>query len=430
MDQLKDKQRLNIAVIGGGIAGLASAYFLARRHDVVLYEAGSYLGGHTNTVDVTLEDKSFAVDTGFLVFNEATYPNLIALFDELGVDSYGTDMSFGVSLEQGAFEWAGTNLDTLFAQRRNTWSPAFLGMLRDIMRFNRTARQSLEACLQQPQTLRQLLAAGGYGFMFRDAYLLPMAAAIWSSTPAAILEFPASTFLRFCLNHGLLQISGRPQWRTVLGGARSYVRKIAAQLPQVRLRTQVRQVQRQGDQFHVRTDNVEAYYDAVVFATHAPQTLQLLTDATPAEQRLLSAVRYQSNVAYLHTDGTLMPRRRKVWSAWNYLGGAAVDGNRPVCVSYWLNQLQALPCETDVMVTLNPFETPRQQHVMARYQYEHPVFDQAAIDAQQQLATIQGQRGLWFAGAWTGYGFHEDGLKSALRVAAAFGVAPAWAQLA
>ncbi len=424
-----EKQRQKIAVIGAGIAGLASAYFLARQHEVVLFEAGTYLGGHTNTVDVTLEDKSFAVDTGFLVFNEATYPNLIALFDELGVASYGTTMSFGVSLEQGAFEWAGTNLDSVFAQRRHAFSPAFLGMLKDLLHFNRTAQANLAASLRQPITLGQLLAASGYGAMFRDAYLLPMAAAIWSSAPADILGFPASTFLRFCLNHGLLQISQRPQWRTVLGGARSYVRKIAATLPQVRLNAKVERVVKLGAQLNVQTEAIEEKFDAVVFATHAPQTLQMLSDANAEERRLLSSVRYQHNVAYLHTDAALMPRRRKVWSAWNYLGGAAVDGSRPVCVSYWLNQLQALPCQTDVMVTLNPFAPPRPEQVLARFDYEHPVFDQAAVEAQQQLQAIQGRRGLWFAGAWTGYGFHEDGLKSALRVAKAFDLAPSWAQV-
>ncbi|WP_183379659.1 MULTISPECIES: NAD(P)/FAD-dependent oxidoreductase [unclassified Herbaspirillum] len=426
-----DERRQKIAVIGAGISGLASAYFLERRHEVVLFEAGHYLGGHTNTVDLTLEGKSFAVDTGFLVFNEKTYPNLIALLDELEVASYATDMSFGVSLDAGKFEWAGTSLDTVFAQRKRAFSPAFLGMLRDILRFNRSAEANLAAARARPVTLKKLITSGNYGNLFRDAYLLPMAAAIWSSSPADILEFPASTFLRFCLNHGLLQVNGRPQWRTVLGGARSYVRKIAAQLSQVRLKTPVREVRQESGRFIVRTDADEQFFDAVVFATHAPQTLNILTDATPAERILLCAARYQPNVAYLHTDPSLMPRRRKVWSAWNYIGGSDVaeDGSRPVCVSYWLNQLQALPCKTDVMVTLNPFSAPDPAHVLARFEYEHPVFDEVAVAAQQSLASIQGRRGVWFAGAWTGYGFHEDGLKSALRVAADFGVAPTWAKV-
>ena len=247
------EQGQKIAVIGAGISGLASAYFLARRNEVVLYEAGAYLGGHANTVDLTLDGHSFAVDTGFLVFNEATYPNFMALLAELGVASYSTDMSFGVSLSQGQFEWAGTNLDTVFAQRRHTLSPAFLGMLRDILRFNRAAQDNLAASLTQAMTLEQLLAAGRYGALFRDAYLLPMAAAIWSSKPADILTFPASTFLRFCLNHGLLQVNGRPSWRTVLGGARSYVQQLAEHLPEVRLNTAVNQVFREGGQFVVRS---------------------------------------------------------------------------------------------------------------------------------------------------------------------------------
>jgi predicted NAD/FAD-binding protein len=422
--------RQKIAVIGAGISGLASAYFLAREHDVVVYEAGSYIGGHSNTVDVTLEGLTFPVDTGFLVFNEATYPNLIALLDELGVDSYATDMSFGVSLDDGGFEWAGTSLDTVFAQRRQLLSPTFLGMLRDILRFNRAAEINLAASLDAPVTLEQLLVAGGYGAMFRDAYLLPMAAAIWSSAPADILQFPASTFLRFCINHGLLQVNDRPQWRTVKGGAREYVKRIVATLPTVRLNTTVLSVLRSDDAVTVRTDSGYEQFDSVVFGTHAPDTLSILTDADAEERGLLSAVRYQANTAYLHTDLALMPQRRKVWSSWNYLGAyASQDGARPVCVSYWLNQLQALPCKSAVMVTLNPFSPPAADKTIARFDYDHPVFDQAAIAAQTALAPIQGKRRTWFAGAWTGYGFHEDGLKSALRVIAEFGLAPAWAKV-
>jgi len=422
--------RQKIAVIGAGISGLASAYFLAREHDVVVYEAGSYIGGHSNTVDVTLEGLSFPVDTGFLVFNEATYPNLIALLDELGVDSYTTDMSFGVSLDDGGFEWAGTSLDTVFAQRRRLLSPAFLGMLRDILRFNRAAEINLAASLDAPLTLEQLLVAGNYGAMFRDAYLLPMAAAIWSSAPTDILQFPASTFLRFCINHGLLQVNDRPQWRTVKGGAREYVKRIVATLPTVRLNTRVLTVLRSDDAVTVRTDSGYEQFDGVVFGTHAPDTLRMLTDADAEEHGLLSAVRYQANTAYLHTDLSLMPRRRKVWSSWNYLGAnASQDGARPVCVSYWLNQLQALPCKSAVMVTLNPFSPPAAAKTIARFDYDHPVFDQAAIAAQTALASIQGKRRTWFAGAWTGYGFHEDGLKSALRVVADFGLAPSWAKV-
>ncbi|MBG6222078.1 MULTISPECIES: FAD-dependent oxidoreductase [unclassified Janthinobacterium] len=419
--------RKRIAIIGSGISGLASAYFLNRKHDVVLFEAADYLGGHTNTVDVTLEGRCHGVDTGFLVFNEHTYPNLVLLFEELGVDSIASDMSFGVSVDGGTLEWAGTSLDSVFAQRTNAGSPSFLRMLWDILHFNRNAERFLQSAIQTALTLGQLLQQESYGARFRDAYLLPMAAAIWSSSPRDILQFPAATFLRFCLNHGLLQVNGRPQWRTVAGGARNYVDKIAATLPDVRLNTPVLGVRRSAGSMQVCSSSADAEpFDAVVFATHAPTTLAMLQDASQTERAILGGVRYQPNTAYLHTDANLMPRRRKVWSAWNYLAGAQADGQRPVCVSYWLNQLQALPFETPVIVTLNPHTLPAENTLLAKFNYAHPVMDLATVRAQQQLAQIQGKDGAWFAGAWTGYGFHEDGLKSALRIAAAFDTAPTW----
>ena len=422
--------RKRIAIIGSGISGLASAYFLNRKHDVVLFEAGGYLGGHTNTVDVTLEGRCHGVDTGFLVYNERTYPNLVALFDELGVDSIASDMSFGVSMDGGALEWAGSSLDTVFAQRLNAGSPSFLRMLWDILHFNRNAERFLQWSKQTALTLGQLLQQEGYGARFRDAYLLPMAAAIWSSSPSDIVQFPAATFLRFCLNHGLLQVNDRPQWRTVAGGARHYVQKIAATLPDIRLNTPVHSVRRSAGRMQVWSNGAGAdEFDAVVFATHAPTTLAMLHDASQTERAILGGVRYQPNTAYLHTDANLMPRRRKVWSAWNYLAGAQSDGQRPVCVSYWLNQLQALPFETPVIVTLNPHTLPADSKLLAKFDYAHPVMDLATVRAQQQLAQIQGKGGVWFAGAWTGYGFHEDGLKSALRIAAAFDTAPLWSVL-
>jgi len=417
-----------IAVIGAGISGLASAYFLNRQHNVVLYEAGNYLGGHSNTVDVTLDGVTHGVDTGFLVYNELTYPNLIALFEELEVASTATDMSFGVSMGPGGLEWAGTNLDTVFAQRANLFKPSFLRMVHDILHFNGNATRFLAQAEQQPLTLGQLLQQQAYGATFRDAYLLPMAAAIWSSSPSDILQFPATTFLRFCLNHALLQVNNRPQWRTVKGGSRNYVRKIAATLPDCRINSPVLQVGRSGAGLRVTTAAGSEQFDAVVFATHAPTTLALLDHSIPAPA-LLTCVRYQPNVAYLHTDLALMPQHRKVWSAWNYLSAPAQNGERPVCVSYWLNQLQELPFKTPVMVTLNPQTPPDAGSTLARFEYEHPIMDQAAIDAQSQLHEVQGQDGIWYAGAWTGYGFHEDGLKSALRVVRDFGVAPAWTTL-
>ena len=426
-------QRKRIAVIGSGIAGLASAYFLHNTHDVVLFEANDYLGGHTNTVDIQLEGKAVAVDTGFLVFNERTYPNLIALLKELGVGSYATDMSFGVSLDDGKLEWAGTNLDSVFAQRSNLFSPTFIRMLRDILKFNAAAQQNLDRCLISKISLGELLLQDKYSTAFRNNYLLPMAAAIWSSKPDDILDFPASTFLQFCMNHALLQVNDRPKWRTVKGGGREYVRKIAACLADIRLNTPVLSVLRTEAGVLVETNNGSETFDSVIFATHAPDTLRILKDANETENAVLSAVRYQANSAVLHTDEAQLPRRKKVWSAWNYIGGPnaniAINDMRPVCVSYLLNQLQELPIKQAVIVTLNPFTPPAPHTVLAQFEYDHPVFDADAIRAQELLPTIQGKNKIWLAGAWTGYGFHEDGLKSALRVVADFNALPSWASV-
>lgn len=418
-----------VAVIGAGISGLATAYFLSRSHQVTVFEAGSYAGGHTNTVDISLEGKTCPVDTGFLVFNDRTYPNLIALFRELGVSSHPSDMSFSVSVENGRFEWAGTNLSTLFAQRSNLLSPRFLCMVFDILRFNRNAESYLAQAQARSLSLNDILQDNAFGDAFRDDYLLPMAGCIWSCPPQEILSFPAATFLQFCLNHGLLQVSNRPQWKTVQGGGREYVKRIVATLNDLRLNTPVVQVRRQADGVVVTTANGVEHFDAVVLATHAPTSLNLLADANENEQACLAAVTYQPNTAVLHTDTNLLPRRKSVWSAWNYLASERVAGARPVCVSYLINQLQPLPFSTPVVVTLNPVQPVRPDAILQQFSYEHPVFDHSAINAQAALSRLQGTNRTWFAGAWTGYGFHEDGLKSALRVARAFGVAPAWMQL-
>jgi uncharacterized protein len=418
-----------VAVVGAGISGLATAYLLSRHHQVTLFEAGSYLGGHTNTVDVTLDGRTHPVDTGFLVFNDHTYPNLIALFNELDVQAHPSEMTFSVSLDAGRLEWAGTNLNTVFAQRRNLFSPTFIGMLRDIVRFNGSAERNLDVATQTGASMGELLLAGGYGGAFQQHYLLPMAAAIWSSATADILRFPATTFLRFCLNHALLQITRRPQWKTVVGGGREYVRRIASRLDDVRISSPVRGVRRDLDGVDVLTDRGAQRFDALVMATHAPDTLRLLDDASEAERSVLRAVRYQPNVAVLHTDTRLLPRRRRVWSAWNYVGGPGRDAARPVCVSYLVNQLQPLPFVTPLVVTLNPVIEPAPGTELRRFVYDHPLFDLAAIDAQRRLPMLQGRQRTWFAGAWTGYGFHEDGLKSALRVAADFSSLPQWAKL-
>ncbi len=411
-----------IAVVGGGVSGLSAAWLLSEKYSVTLFEAGSYVGGHTNTVDAEVDGICYPVDTGFLVHNDLTYPNLVQLFRHLNIPVHASDMTFSVSLAQPDLEWAGTSLGTVFAQRRNLMRPAFLGMLRDILRFNRHAARYLARCGPYA-LLGDLLDDEGYGQAMRDWYLLPMAGAIWSTPPSMVLQQPARTFLSFCLNHRLLQVAGRPQWKTVKGGARQYVNAMLPRIADVRVSSAVHTVKRLADGVEVRSAGHVDRYDAVVLACHAPTSLAML-DASEDERDVLSRVRYQPNVAVLHTDTALLPRRRAVWSAWNYLAGPTADA--PMSVSYLLNHLQPLPFKQPVIVTLNPQREPAASSVLGRFDYEHPVLDADTVAAQGQLAGIQGRARTWFCGAWTGYGFHEDGLASAIRVAADFGVSPPW----
>lgn len=411
-----------IAVVGGGVSGLSAAWLLSEKYSVTLFEAGSYVGGHTNTVDAEVDGIRHPVDTGFLVHNDLTYPNLVQLFRHLNIPVHASDMTFSVSLAQPDLEWAGTSLGTVFAQRRNLMRPAFLGMLRDILRFNRHAARYLARCGPYA-LLGDLLDDEGYGQAMRDWYLLPMAGAIWSTPPSMVLQQPARTFLSFCLNHRLLQVAGRPQWKTVKGGARQYVNAMLPRIADVRVSSAVHTVKRLADGVEVRSAGHVDRYDAVVLACHAPTSLAML-DASEDERDVLSRVRYQPNVAVLHTDTALLPRRRAVWSAWNYLAGPTADA--PMSVSYLLNHLQPLPFKQPVIVTLNPQQEPAASSVLGRFDYEHPVLDADTVVAQSQLAGIQGRARTWFCGAWTGYGFHEDGLASAIRVAADFGVSPPW----
>jgi len=416
-----------IAVVGSGISGLACAWLLGQRHAVTLYEATPRLGGHTQTVDVVLEGATHPVDTGFLVYNTQTYPHLTALFAYLGVNSVNSEMSFAVSLDAPDLEWAGSSLATVFGQKRNLLRRDFWRMLADIVRFNRESVAWMEQNPAYDGSLRSFLAAGDYSPPFCEWYLLPMAAAIWSCPAEQMLDYPLASFVRFCRNHGLLQIFARPQWLTVAGGGREYVRKLAAGIADIRLATPVRRVERAHNGLLLSTDASLKHYDQVVLACHSDQALAILgSDATFAEQRLLSAIPYQANRAVLHTDSALLPRLPALWSAWNYVARGDAPAHRPVSVSYLINRLQPVPFKTPVIVSLNPTCEPRAEAVIAEFDYEHPLFDRAAIAAQQQLESISGAHGVWFCGAWSGYGFHEDGLQSALRVANHLGCRAPW----
>lgn len=411
-----------IAVIGAGISGLSAAWLLGQAHDVVLIEAAPRLGGHANTVLVS--DGSGGeteVDTGFIVYNQKTYPNFVALLDNLGVATQPTEMSFAVSLDGGRLEYAGTSLAGLFAQRRNLTSPRFWAMLQGLVRFYRDATRDAQAGHVTEMKLGDYLAAGGYGAAFRDDHLLPMAAAIWSTPCSEILSYPAQAFLRFHHNHGLLQLTDRPVWRTVSGGSARYVARLREQFSgKVRLGTPVRQVRRSSSEVLISGDDWSEAFDHVVFATHADQTLAMLADPDPLEAAALGAFRYSRNRAVLHSDEGLMPRRRRAWASWNHIG----ERGRPdaaCAVTYWMNRLQDLPATRPFFVTLNPPATLRQDTILHEEVYEHPIFDQAALAAQERLWTLQGARRSWFCGAYFGSGFHEDGLQAGLAVAEALG---------
>jgi predicted NAD/FAD-binding protein len=402
MNQISSKPRKRIAVVGAGIAGLAAAWMLSRRHHVVLYEANGYFGGHTNTVDVTLDGVTHPVDTGFLVFNHRTYPNLMALFECLGVEAAVSEMSFAVSLGDArdpGIEWSGCNLGSLFAQKRNLLRPGFWGMLRDILRFNKAAtamaRGDTRGAIGE-QSLAAFLEQGRYGRYFREAYLLPMIGAIWSCPTETMLAYPVATLARFCDNHGLLQVSNRPQWYTVKGGGREYVKKLLGGILHARAGTAVTAVRRGTSGLDVVTAKGVETFDEVVMACHSDQALRLLDSPPEDVRQVLSAVTYQRNRAVLHTDIALLPRARRAWAAWNYLAARVATDRSPVGVSYWLNRLQPLPFARPVIVTLNPPREPAPSTLIAQFDYAHPVFDIGAIRAQQHLPGLQGRGGLWF----------------------------------
>lgn len=420
IEETRADKRLEIAVVGSGIAGLSAAWLLAGRHNVTVYEIDRRLGGHSNTVLAPTEGASIPVDTGFIVYNEATYPNLTALFRHLGVETEATDMSFSVSIDGGRLEYAGSDLPGLFAQRTNILRPRFYAMIADLLRFYRRAPRDIGRL--DGMTLAAYLDANRYGRAFREDHLYPMAAAIWSTPAADVGAYPAEAFIRFCDNHGLLNLRDRPQWRTVKGGSRAYVSQLAEPLKgRVMLGRDVKIVERSAAGVVIEDGASQRRFDKVLVACHADQALGVIKAPTKAERRILGAFRYSRNRAVLHCDPCLMPERRAAWSAWNYL--ATSDRSSGPSVTYWMNRLQHIDPAIPLFVTLNPFVEPRRDRVYSELVYEHPLFDQPAIEAQKELWSLQGVGNVWFAGAHFGAGFHEDGLQAGLAAAEAMGSA-------
>jgi uncharacterized protein len=418
---MRNDMRLKIAVVGTGISGLSAAWLLSSRHDVTVYERADRVGGHSNTVSARVDGRLVPVDTGFIVFNRTTYPNLTALFECLQVPTEASNMSFSASLDGGRLEYCGTSLSGLFAQRRNLLRPRFLSMLADIVRFYRTAKRDGES-MDARTSLGEYLAAKRYGTPFRDDHIVPMASAIWCSSPSDVLAYPAASFIRFHDNHGLLQWGGRPIWRTVSGGSRTYVERLTRPFAdRILCDAAVVAVRRTDVGVVIMDANGEGRrYDHVVLATHADQALAVLEDPSPVERDLLGAFRYSRNLAVLHTDACFMPKRRAVWSSWNYVSEAS-DGHEGVSVTYWMNPLQNLVTETPLFVTLNPPHAPAAGRLLHAESYDHPIFDAGAMAAQHRLWRLQGRRNTWFCGSYFGAGFHEDGLQSGLAVAEELG---------
>lgn len=418
-----------IAVIGGGIAGLGAAWSLSRRHEVTLFERAARLGGHANTVTLDLDGRAVPVDTGFIVYNAPNYPNLVALFEATGVGSDATDMSFGVSLDDGRLEYAGSNLRGLFAQPGNAVRGRFWRMLRDIRRFYSSAADYLNGGAAE-FSIAELLVRESYSRAFIDDHLIPMAAAIWSASQRDIERYPADAFIRFFDNHGLLNLRDRPQWRTVSGGSENYIARVLADAAlNVRAGARVAGIRRAGDGVIIRDAGGDSMrFDEVVIATHGDEALQLLDDPSRQECDTLQAFTYSNNVAYLHEDPRLMPHRRAAWASWNYLRGVAnVAEDAPLCVTYWMNKLQNLATTRNLFVTLNPPVPPDERLTHGVFRYEHPIFTARTTAAQARSRGVQGAAGTWFCGSYLGHGFHEDALQSGLWVAEQLGCARPWA---
>ncbi|MBO6755410.1 MAG: FAD-dependent oxidoreductase [Roseibium sp.] len=418
---------MRIAVIGAGIAGNSAAWALSEKHQVVLYEKRLRPGGHSATVDIDYDGSPMSVDTGFIVYNELNYPNFTALLDHLNVKTEASDMSFGFSGNNGRMEWAGTSLNTVFAQRRNIASPRFLRMLREIFKFNKKAPTDLTSGRLYGRSLGEYLETEGYSEAFVNDYLLAMGAAIWSTPLNQMRDYPAESFIAFFDNHRLIH-TDRPLWRTVSGGSRNYVAKLLAPLSgHIRLGAQVVGVRRENGIVHVTDSSGETdTFDQIILASHTDQSLAMLDDPSPQERALLSAMRYRPNDVYLHRDERLMPKRKRVWSSWNFMADVGNTPEDDVTVSYWMNRLQNIDRSKPIFVTLNPKTPPAADRTFARFTYDHPQFDAAALDAKRRLDIIQGVNNTWYCGAWAANGFHEDGIASGLAVARALGGTVPW----
>ncbi|WP_033838658.1 NAD(P)/FAD-dependent oxidoreductase [Mesorhizobium loti] len=424
--------RKKVAVIGSGISGAAAAWALRPDADVTLYEASHRAGGHTATVDIDYDGTPISVDTGFIVYNELAYPDLTALFSHLGVATHESDMGFSLSLDGGKLEWCGSTLRTIFAQKRNVFSPGFLWMLREILRFNKACIAERDSGTLGNVSIGDYLRTRGFSVGFRDNYLIPMAAAIWSTPRAKMLDYPAASFISFFENHRLIDNDTRPVWRTVSGGSRNYLQKLLAPLGSaLRLSSPVKTMVR--DAFGITVwagDDAPERFDNVIIAGHSDQALAMLGDASSVEEAILSAIPYRPNRVVLHRDPHLMPKRRAAWAAWNYLRCSCDRDEPEVSVTYWMNRLQGIDAAKPLFVSLNPVVEPRPELVFGEWMFDHPQYDARALSAQARLDDIQGVRGTYFAGAWTGHGFHEDGLRSGLNAAIALGAAVPWRRAA
>lgn len=413
----------SVAIIGSGISGLSSAYLLRKKYKVHLYEKASYFGGHSNTIDLSIDGKSVPVDTGFIVFNHRTYPNLLGLFQDLNIITNRSDMSFGVTLKNKSLEYSGSSIGQFFAQKKNMFKHSFLKMGFDILTFNKAALKATDESLKG-LTLENFISLLGLSQYFRDHYLYPMAGAIWSTSSNKVGDFPAQTFIRFFKNHGLLTITDHPQWYSVKGGSRQYVNKIIAHDGiSSSLSQNIKSISRDNDKVILKmNDDSKTLYDHIIFATPAHKTLSLLADATPQERRTLNAFKYSENKAYVHSDVSLMPKNKKAWASWVYSDQAKTGVN----ITYWMNNLQNLRTDKNIFVTLNPKRLPKEDITYRVLDYEHPIFDQDAIEAQAHIHKLQGNQQTYFTGAYQRYGFHEDGIWSAVNVAKLMGIKIPW----